>query len=587
MFDKNKGPRTGEDLFDFLDTASLKLTQRRDQKSSICQICEMAGFAPRGLCLDVHILRKTLRKIRPAAHGVGWKTWANIRSSFRRALELAGVIDKMGAGQALRHVTWGPLMEGVAADKRLAGGLAAFANWCAAGGIDPEQVGNDVLREFHSWLDTRTLCPKPHDLVRRIPNVWNEARRRIDSWPQLELAAVSFKTPRRHLAWTDLTESVQADAQAYLAMRANPDLFDERPHAPRRPLAMNTLKAQGEHLRLSASVLVQAGIPVQEIQSLADLIQPERFKAILRHYHNKAKGEPNAFAVCLAQTLIQVAKHFVGVTADELAQLKRIASKLPAVPFEPTAKNKALLRQLESERLRAKLLFLPEDLIAEVTNDLKNGRVRLVDAQLAIAIDIQLAIALRPHNLSTLNWQRHFLEPDGARGRLLIHIPAAEMKSRRNDFDVEIADDVARRLRWYRRHILPRLKAKSNGDLFITKSGSRKDQRTLTIQITKTIERRIGIRMTTHQFRHLAGNSYLEENPEDTETARLMLGHAWAKTTQIYVGSSSRRASRAYNKFLFEQREALKPKRKRRPSRKSKRRGYLPISPADGRDASC
>ena len=587
MFDKNESPKTAEDLLDFLDTAGLKLTQRRDQKSSICRICEMAGFAPQSLCLDVHILRKTLRKIRPAAHGVGWKTWANIRSSFRRALELAGVIDKMAAGLALRHVTWGPLMEGVAADKRLAGGLAAFANWCAARGVEPEHVGDDLLQDFHIWMDTRTLCPKPRDIVRRIPNVWNQAGRSIAGWPQLELAVMSFKPPRRHLALKDLSESFQADTEAYLAMRGNPDLFDERPYAPRRPLATNTLKAQGEHLRLSASILVQAGISVQQLQSLADLTQPERFKIILRYYHIQAKGEPSAFAICLAQTLIQVAKHFVGVTADELAQLKRIASKLPAVPFEPTAKNKALLRQLESERLRAKLLFLPEDLIAEVTNDLKNGRVRLVDAQVAIAIDIQLAIALRPHNLSTLNWQRHFLEPDGARGRLLIHIPAAEMKSRRNDFDVEIADDVARRLRWYRRQILPRLKADANGDLFITKSGSRKDQRTLTIQITKTIERRIGIRMTTHQFRHLAGNSYLEENPEDTETARLMLGHAWAKTTRIYVGSSSRRASRAYNKFLFEQREALKHKRKRRPSRKSKRDGYLPISPADGRDAPC
>ena len=45
---------------------------------------------------------------------------------------------------------------------------------------------------------------------------------------------------------------------------------------------------------------------------------------------------------------------------------------------------------------------------------------------------------------------------------------------------------------------------------------------------------------------------YLEENPEDLETAKALLGHAWTKTTLIYVGSSSRRASRAYNRFVFE-----------------------------------
>jgi hypothetical protein len=76
--------------------------------------------------------------------------------------------------------------------------------------------------------------------------------------------------------------------------------------------------------------------------------------------------------------------------------------------------------------------------------------------------------------------------------------------------------------------------------------------------------------MTAHQFRHLLGNSYLDANPHDTETARLLLGHAWTKTTRIYVGSQTRRASRAYNEFLFEQREVLKLRRKRQLKRKPK-----------------
>ena len=59
----------------------------------------------------------------------------------------------------------------------------------------------------------------------------------------------------------------------------------------------------------------------------------------------------------------------------------------------------------------------------------------------------------------------------------------------------------------------------------------------------------LGIHMSPHQFRHLAGSSYLDDNPEDIETARALLGHAWSKTTQIYVGSSSRRASRAYSRL--------------------------------------
>ena len=201
--------------------------------------------------------------------------------------------------------------------------------------------------------------------------------------------------------------------------------------------------------------------------------------------------------------------------------------------------------------------------MAKVAKDLERGRVRFVDAQVAIAIDILLAIPLRPQNLSSLHWQKHFSEPNGSRGRLLLHIAARDTKTKRQDITVEVPDHVARHVRWYRRHVLPRLGADVNGYLFVTKKGSMKGQETLTHQIIKTIARDIGIHMTPHQFRHFAATSYLEAHPEDFETARAILGHAWSKTTRIYAGSSSRRASRAYNDFLFKQREELKLKRPR------------------------
>src|SRR5205823_3944822 len=126
-----------------------------------------------------------------------------------------------------------------------------------------------------------------------------------------------------------------------------------------------------------------------------------------------------------------------------IAELKRLAGNLPAVPFELTAKNKTLLRQLESERLRAKLLFLSQQLMAEVAKDLERGRVRVVEAQVATAIDILLALPLRPQNLSSLRWQRNFSEPNGPRGQLLLHIAARDTKSKRQDIVSEVPDEVA------------------------------------------------------------------------------------------------------------------------------------------------
>jgi integrase len=414
------------------------------------------------------------------------------------------------------------------------------------------------------------LCPEPRDVVRQTPRLWNAASEKIAAWPKAKLTLISFKAPFKRLQWGDLPESFRADAEAYLSLRVNPDPFDERPNAPIRPLAPSTVQQQKAHLRLAASVLVQSGVPLEEVNSLAVLVESEHFKTVLRHYHERAGRQPNAFLVCLAKTLIQVAHHHLGVSADHRAQLKRIAAKLPPIPQELTAKNKAFLRQFESDRLRAELLFLPERLVAEVTKGLVEGSLDFVKAQVAIAVEVELAIPLRPQNLSRLNWGRHLLEPDGPRGRMLLHIPKEEMKSRK-DFDAEVPEHLARRLRWYRREILPRLGADKNGDLFVTRQGQRKGQDTLVDQIIKTVEHYLGIDMSPHQFRHLAGSSYLDENPEDLATPQGFLGHAWNKTTKIYVGSSSRRASRAYNRFVFEQREALKLKRKRRRAREPKK----------------
>jgi hypothetical protein len=418
---ENKAVKTLADVLSLLDQSGLAGTRRRDMVSAVKRICEMFKTMPASVPAQPLHLRELVFRIRPAAHGVTAKSYSNLRSLFAAALQLAGVIDPLGRGGARRHPEWRPLLEAIADDKRLSSGLATFANWCGSRHITPGEVNDTTVQRFLAWLEARTLQPKPRDLVRRVPKLWNEASTKFNCWPTTQLTPLSFKAPSRHLNWSDLSSSFQQDAGAYLALRANPDLFDERPEAPKRPLAATTLRQQREHLRLAASILIQNG---EAIAALADLVKPDRFKKVLRYYHNQANREPNAFVIALAKTLIQVARYHTGATATEVAELKRLTGNLPAIPHDLTDKNKALLRRLESERVRAKLLFLPEQLIEEVAKDLERDRLRFVDAQVAIAIDILLATPLRPQNLSALSWQDNFSEPDGPRGKLVLHIAA-------------------------------------------------------------------------------------------------------------------------------------------------------------------
>jgi integrase len=194
----------------------------------------------------------------------------------------------------------------------------------------------------------------------------------------------------------------------------------------------------------------------------------------------------------------------------------------------------------------------------------------------AAAVEVALIAPLRPHNLSRLNWGRHFHEPNGSKGRLLLRIPAQETKTKQRELVFELPDDVANRLRWYRRTILPRLGSDPNGDLFVTHGGALKDQKTLASQIITRIEQRVGLHMTPHQFRHVAASFYLRAHPEDFRTVTDLLGHSSAKTTLIYAGVSSERASRVYTNFVLEQREALKPKGRKSRATRVKRKGTRP-----------
>ena len=105
--------------------------------------------------------------------------------------------------------------------------------------------------------------------------------------------------------------------------------------------------------------------------------------------------------------------------------------------------------------------------------------------------------------------------------------------------------------------------AHPNGAHFVLPGGKPEAPVTLSQQVSAILAARVGIQMTPHQFRHVAAVFYLEDHPEDFETVRELLGHAWSKTTRIYAGNGSKRASRAFGDFVVAQRDKLRLKGKR------------------------
>jgi hypothetical protein len=422
-------------------------TRKRDLLSALRRLAAMAGCAPEALRVDVPALRKVLNAARPAAYEMSVSTFSNIRSLCAAALELAGVADALPRGAAKHDTAWAPLVEAVATDKGLSTGLATFMNWCAKRQLLPTDIDDATVLVFHHWLETRTLKARPKDLVRQTVKSWNKGCSHIDGWPGRPLTPISFRPASPNLKWDELPAALRVEAEAYLALRAKPDLFAANPDAPRRQLAASTIRQNSEHIRLAASVLVRSGMSEDQLPGIAALVTVEAFKTVIRHYHEKAEGKANSFVGILAKTLIDVARYAVCAPEDQLKELKRLASKLPAIPFDLTPKNKELLQQLENPELRARLFYLPDDLIGYVKSELNRGRLRFVEAQVAIAVAILLVAPLRPQNLSELNFARHFKEPQGPKGKLVLHVSRASTKTKKRDLSFEFPPELAEPIR--------------------------------------------------------------------------------------------------------------------------------------------
>jgi len=493
------------------------------------------------------------------------KSFANIQSNLRAALREAGIIEAVRGHRTKRDPHWSALLQAVREDKTLLG-LSRFINYCAEQSVLPGAVNDDTVLGFRGWLQVRTTEPRPDKVARTIPRLWNRASERVAGWPATRLKELQVGIQPRKTAWADLPDALRREAEAYLAMRASPDIFDESPGTPVRPLAQSTLRLQREHIRLAFDAVSQSGVFVEV---LADLVAPQNFTTVLRHYLGETTTTPNAFATAIAKTLIAVARHSVRVEPEELTRLKKLAGKLPAVHFDLTAKNKGFIQTVRDEKVLGALVGLPSHLFVEARRRLAHGTSAHVMAHSSLAIALLLIAPMRPQNLAALNWRRHVREFHGPRGVLTLLIPATETKTKRLDLFYELDDLTSAMLRWNRKVLLPSIGADPEGDVFARPGGKRLCQTSLSRSISAVIEKHVGIKMTAHQFRHLAAHRYLEVRPEDFETVRQLLGHSFGKTTMVYAGLSGERASRAYGEIVIAKKEALE---KRTPRKVRRRR---------------
>ena len=388
---------------------------------------------------------------------------------------------------------------------------------------------------------------------RNVAKLWNKL---VALLPDRGLQTVQIPNSTvtsNRLPWQRLPASFRKDNDDYLKWCSVPGPLDE--DARTRALASATLRLRRDHIHLAASAACSAGIDPNQLTSLSRLVEPEMFRTILRQQWKERGQKPTSYIVSLASVLIKIAAEWVKVSLEHLAALKEIRSKLGRSRSGLTEKNKTMLRRFDDPRLLGKLINLPDVLWRTARRNLPLSTRWFVDLQTALAIDILLHVAPRIENLSALKFGEHLHWPQGKGKPALMVIREDETKNE-EPLEFELPSVLSDRLYTFRNEIAAAVIGRRPEFLFVSKNGKRRTLGALRVAIQRTVIRRVGVKITPHQFRHLGAKLALDDNPGAYEHARQLLGHKSLKTTtRFYAGPDTRRAGRAHADLIRRLRE--------------------------------
>jgi hypothetical protein len=292
-------------------SATLTPTRRRDLISAVLRISEMTGVDPRSTSASMRFMRPLINAVRPAQYNLTPKTWSNYRSNFR-----AAVVQPHARGQRRADPEWSELRLALPT-KKMRIGLSRFITFCETQAIASDAVCNEVSDWFRAHLEADAQLPDPHDCHRTTCRVWNMAVEKVPGWPLHQLNVPGDSRPRQSTPITSFPVSLQQEFADYIESLRGADLFAE--DAPQKALAPSTVKQRRAELALALSALVASGRDPASITSLARLVQPSAFTAILRRYLKD--GKPRPFARNIAQTLVTLARRWVRTEAAVLGKL--------------------------------------------------------------------------------------------------------------------------------------------------------------------------------------------------------------------------------------------------------------------------
>lgn len=531
------------------EATDLAPDRKRYWTTSIKQMALHLGRPPETMPARMTALSGAIARLHPDRLGVNAKTFANHRANLRAAL----VWFARGAGALIRPPLAAPYPELLAclASRHDRDMLSPFLRFLSKEKIAAEDVQDAHLEAYAaetSQLRFRTL--RRHHL-RRIARLWNRIGGLQEGITLPHLTEPRRKDPSSGCDLAAMPEGLRADLERYLALIGTRHrTADGR---IMRACAASTVTMRRRELEAVIRMAVASGIRLSSLTSLADLIRPATAQAILDAYWQHNGETPSAFTIELAGRFVAIDHLMDLLTPDERIALRAMRSTLETYRQTGlTPKNREVVRAVLASDVWGRVVLLPARMMAEAEARLGTAPVRAaVLAAVAVAIRMLVVAPIRMQNLAAIRLDVNLVGPGGPGVPYLLVFPETAVKNRQA-LEIPLDPETSRLIDVFVQNFRHRLMNGHNHDwLFPGNAGAAKDTQTLAEQITRTMAKRVGRRVTPHQFRHIAGAIYLRHHPGAYEDVRRILGHKSLKTTlNFYLGLENIDANRRFTALV-------------------------------------
>ncbi|PSL17725.1 hypothetical protein [Shimia abyssi] len=239
------------------------------------------------------------------------------------------------------------------------------------------------MSAFQSYLDAHLLGKDPAKICKAIAQAWNGIVKR----KKLPLAILSYEKGGQYRCrpLSIYPQSLQDEIVAYLDQLRHISLFDdEGPEYALRPASLRSTEA---HLRQYLDALVETGVAPETLLSLKDAITASNMKSALTGIMKRRglSDTKDGGLHNISATLVAIARHHLKVPEVELNAIQKIKKRATPTVQGMSSKNRDRLGQFHDWENVARLLSLPDTLMARAAAN-HGSRTSALFAMYAVAI---------------------------------------------------------------------------------------------------------------------------------------------------------------------------------------------------------